>query len=162
RGHAHHWRDVFALSDDELAQQIRADRIDILVDLTLHMAGGRMLTFARKPAPVQATYLGYAHSTGLLSMDYKITDPYLDPPGLTERFHTEQIVRLPETNFCCEPEADAPPVGELPARKNGYVTFASFNTLMKTNSAVIETWSAILRELPGSRLMLVAGGLAGA
>jgi protein O-GlcNAc transferase len=162
RQRTHHWRDVFALSDDELAQQIRADKIDILIDLTLHMAGGRMLTFARKPAPVQATYLGYAHSTGLLSLDYKITDPYLDPQGLTERFHTEQIVRLPETNFCCEPEDDAPPVGDLPARNNGCVTFASFNTLMKTNRAVIETWSAILRDLPGSRLMIVAGGLAGA
>ena len=165
RTHAHQWRDVFAHSDDELAHQIRADRIDILVDLTLHMAGGRMLTFARKPAPVQATYLGYAHSTGLSSMDYKITDPYLDPPGFTDQFHTEQIVRLPETNFCCEPDQDAPPappVGGLPARTSGHVTFASFNTLMKTNAAVIETWSAILRELPGSRLMIVAGGLAGA
>jgi protein O-GlcNAc transferase len=164
RGHAQ-WRDVFALSDDELAQHIRTDRIDILIDLTLHMAGGRMFTFARKPAPIQATYLGYAHSTGLSSMDYKITDPCLDPPGATEQFHTEQIVRLPETNFCCEPDEDdapAPPVGELPARTNGHVTFASFNTLMKTNAAVIETGATVLRDLPGSRLMIVATGLAGA
>src|SRR5205823_9089901 len=76
-------------------------------------------------------------------------------------FHSETLVRLPETNFCCEPEADAPPVGALPARRNGYVTFASFNTLMKTNAGVIETWATILRDVPESRLMIVAGGLAG-
>jgi protein O-GlcNAc transferase len=161
RSRAHVWRDTFTLSDEQFARQVREDQIDILVDLTLHMAHSRLLAFARKPTPVQATYLGYAHSTGLAAMDYKITDPHLDPPGMSERFHTEKLVRLPETNFCCEPDPDAPEVGELPARRNGYVTFASFNTLMKITPGVVETWSRLLREVPSAKLMIVAGGLAG-
>jgi predicted O-linked N-acetylglucosamine transferase (SPINDLY family) len=161
RSHAHTWRDTHALTDEELAEQIRADEIDILIDLTLHMAHSRLLTFARKPAPVQATYLGYAHGTGLAAMDYKLTDRYLDPPGMNEAFHTETLVRLPtETNFCCEPEPGAPEVGELPARAKGYVTFSSTNTLMKINAKVIETWCQILQQVPGARLLLTATALA--
>ncbi len=158
RSRTHAWRETYGLNDEQLAEQIRADQIDILIDLTLHMAKSRLLAFARKPAPIQATYLGYAHSTGLKSMDYKITDGYLDPPGMSEAFHTEKLIRL-ETNFCCEPEPTAPEVGELPAKTNGYITFASSNTLMKTNAAVIETWCRILNELPNSRLLLIATGL---
>ena len=148
RTHAHTWRETYALSDEQLAEQIHADEIDILIDLTLHMAHSRLLAFARKPAPIQATYLGYAHTTGLAAMDYKITDAYLDPPGLSEAFHTERIVRLPETNFCCEPDPAAPQdVGELPAKGNGYITFVSSNTLMKINASVVETWCRILNEV---------------
>jgi predicted O-linked N-acetylglucosamine transferase (SPINDLY family) len=156
------WRDTYALTDQQFAELVRRDRIDILIDLTLHMAHNRLLAFARKPAPVQATYLGYPHTTGLEAMDYKISDVHLDPEGLTERFHTERIIRLPETFFCCSPESDAPPVGALPARSSGFVTFISLNTLMKTSPPCVEAWARILRDTPGSRLMLVAGGLGGA
>jgi predicted O-linked N-acetylglucosamine transferase (SPINDLY family) len=94
-------------------------------------------------------------------MDYKLTDAWIDPPGMTEAFHTEKLVRLPETFFCCDPDAeDAPPVGELPARANGYVTFACSNTLMKLSPPVIEAWSKLLNRVPNSRLLLIAGGLA--
>lgn len=155
------WRDVAALGDEELAELIRRDRIDVLVDLTLHMAHNRLMVFARKPAPVQVTYLGYPHTTGLAAMDYKLSDPHIDPPGTTEQFHSEKIVRLPETFFCAEAEESAPAVGALPAERNGFVTFGSMNTLMKISPRAIEAWSRIMNEVNNSHLLLVASGLGG-
>src|SRR5262249_56434304 len=103
---------------------IRLDRIDILVDLAGHTALNRMLVFARKPAPVQVAYFGYPNTTGLATMDYRITDAHADPPGLTEESYTEELIRLPEIAWCYQPSA-SPEVGPLPALSVGYVTFGS-------------------------------------
>src|SRR5208282_1274804 len=117
----------------QVADLIRADEIDILIDLTMHMSNGRPLLFARKPAPVQVAYLAYPGTTGMTAIDYRITDPYLDPPGQHDDWYTEQTVRLPETFWCYDPwgmEADRsataqplPDPGPLPLQANGYVTF---------------------------------------
>jgi predicted O-linked N-acetylglucosamine transferase (SPINDLY family) len=112
RGLADAWRDIAALPDAAVAEQVRADGIDLLVDLAGHTAGRRLLVFARKPAPVQVTHFGYPDTTGLAAMDYRITDPYADPPGQTEALHTEELVRLPEVAWCYQPTA-APDPGPL-------------------------------------------------
>jgi protein O-GlcNAc transferase len=151
------WRDVVALNDEELAAMVRADGIDILVDLTMHMAHSRLGVFARKPAPVQVTYLAYCSTTGLDAMDYRLTDPYLDPPGGDERFYAEQSVRLPETYWCYHPLTEAPPAGELPAQRAGYVTFGSLNNFCKCNPSTLECWYRLLAAVPNSRLLLHAG-----
>ena len=108
RNSVDHWRDTVGLGDDEVARQVRADRIDILVDLTMHMSNGRPLLMARKPAPVQVAYLAYPGTTGLSSIDYRLTDPYLDPPGETDAEYVEQSVRLPDTFWCYDPLTEAP------------------------------------------------------
>lgn len=159
RGLVDQWHDVRVMSDEALADRIRRDRIDILVDLSLHMSHNRMLVFARKPAPVQVTYLGYPASTGLPTMDYRITDHYLDPPKTGERYDIEQLVRLPKTYFCYQPPADVPEIDPLPATKRKYVTFASLNTLAKVNPQVMAAWAQILTAAPKSRLMMRARGL---
>ena len=103
QGYADVWRNIAGLTDEQLAQLIREDRIDILVDLTLHMAHNRLLVFARKPAPVQVTFAGYPGTTGLSTIDYRLTDPYLDPPGLNDRRYAEESIRLPDTFWCYDP-----------------------------------------------------------
>jgi len=162
RESADHWRATRGLSDEQLAQRIREDRIDILVDLTGHIAGSRLPAFARRPAPVQVTYIGYQHTTGMSAMDYRLTDQRADPPGATDRYYTERLVRLPRSFFCYRPAAEAPEVTPLPARTNGYVTFGSFNNFMKVTPRVIDTWVEILDRVPNSRLLLLAsrGGYA--
>lgn len=160
RGYADVWRDVRRLDDAELARTIRADAIDVLVDLSVHLAHHRLLTFARKPAPVQMTYLGYPGTTGLTSVDYKLSDAYLDPPDADEPHDVERILRLPHSYFCYRPDPHSPDVAPPPvAQGAGQVTFASVNTLLKISEAVIETWAQILSRVPGSRLVLQAGGL---
>ena len=141
---ADHWRNVHGASDEDVANQIRADRIDILVDLTGHIGENRLLLFARKPAPIQVTYLGYQNTTGMSAMDYRLTDEWADPPDQTDRFYTERLVRLPRSFFCYRPDDDAPPVSPLPALATGQVTFGSFNLFAKVNSHVIECWLDIL------------------
>lgn len=153
------WHDTVRLSDENLAGQIRADGIDILVDLTLHMQDNRMGLFARKPAPVQVTYLGYPSTTGLPTMDYQITDPYLHPVEVDEPCRAEQLVRLPRSYFCYRPHPVSPDVGPLPALKNGFVTFAGFHSLAKINGEVIAAWSRVLHDVPGSRLAIKAAEL---
>ena len=133
RAHADVWRDVLGLSDEQVADAIRQDRIDILVDLTMHMANNRLLVFARKPAPVQVTYLAYCGTTGLGTMDYRLTDPYLDPPGQDERFYSEQSVRLPETYWCYRPAIETPPVNALPALAAGHVTLRLPEQLLQSD-----------------------------
>ncbi len=159
RGYCDAWHDVRFLSDDELADLIRRERIDILVDLSLHMEGNRMLVFARKPAPVQVTYLGYPASTGLPTMDYRLTDHYLDPAKTGERYDIEQVVRLPQSYFCYQPREDAPEVGPLPTRSSDYVTFASLNNLAKVTPAVMTAWAEILQSVPDARLLMKARGM---
>ena len=144
------------LSDEQLADTIRHDRIDILVDLTMHMAKNRLLVFARKPAPVQVTYLAYCGTTGLGTMDYRLTDPYLDPLGRDERFYCERSVCLPETYWCYRPTIETPPVNALPALAAGHVSFGSLNNFCKVTPPVLAAWGRLLQAVPDAKLLLHA------
>ena len=159
RSLAGRWREIAGWSDARVAKAIRGDRIDILVDLAGHTARNRLLVFAEKPAPVQVTWLGYPATTGLESMDYRITEAVCDPPGRTEDLHTEKLVRLPGPFSCYEPCLASPPVGPLPAIAAGRVTFGCFNNLAKVNGQVVDAWAQLLCGLPEARLMLVSRGL---
>ena len=150
-----HWRTVIAMSDEQLAQRVRDDGIDMLIDLSGHTVGNRLLAFARKPAPLQASWIGYPETTGLAAMDYYLADPHSAPPGPIDALYVEKIVRLP-ASVAFQPEASAPEVNPLPALQRGYVTFGSFNRLSKLGASVLSTWSAILRAVPDSRLILVS------
>lgn len=147
---------VAGLSDDELARRVRTDAIDVLVDLAGHTAGNRLRAFARRAAPVQATWLGYLGSTGLAAMDFRITDARMDPPGRTERWHSETLVRLPVSPWCYRPWPGSPEVSRLPALERGHVTFASSSNPAKLNGAVFAAWSRLLARVPGSRLLVHA------
>lgn len=155
RARVEHWSNVSGLPDAALAEAIRADGIDILVDLSGHTARTRLLVFARKPAPVQVTMIGYMQTTGMAAMDYRITDATLDPEGRTERFSVEELIRLPAGAAPFAPPAECPEVEPLPALTNGFVTFASFNNLAKVTPQVLEAWAALLRRLPDARLVIV-------
>ncbi len=156
RGHTDVWRDTVGLSDQQVADLVRDDRIDILVDLKLHTGGNRLLVFARKPAPVQVCWLGYPGTTGLPTIDYRLTDPYLDPPGLFDAFYAEKSVRLPDTFWCYQPPPGVPPVNPLPARQTGSITFGCLNSFCKVNDGCLSLWAGVLRAVPGSRLLLRA------
>ena len=154
--HADTWRKVLGFSDEQVANTVRQDRIDILVDLTLHMNKNRLLVFARRPAPVQVTYLGYCGTTGMSAMDYRLTDPYLDPPNQTGEFYSEQSIWLPETYWCYRPMLTAPDVNALPALRNGYFTFGCLNNFGKVTVPTLEAWCRLLKTMPQSRLLLHA------
>ena len=152
---ADHFRDISMLSDADAARQIEQDGIDILVDLAGHTSGNRLAIFARKPAPVQLTYLGYPNTTGLMEMDYRLTDRYADPVGGgADTFYTESLVRLKRGFLCYQPPADAPDEGSLPCLERGYVTFGSFNYTAKITADVIVVWAEILKQVPSSSLLL--------
>lgn len=150
---ADHWVPCSLMSDEQLAQRIREDGIDILIDLAGHTSDNRLLVFARKPAPVQATWLGYGYTTGLTAMDYFIGDPAFTPPG-AEEFFSEKIYRLPYCTVCYQPPAAAPTPASSPAQRHGYVTFACLSRGERINIKVISAWADILRRLPDSRLRL--------
>ena len=154
-----HWRVIADQSDEVVAKQIREDGIDILVDLAGHTPQNRLLVFARKPAPVQATWIGYPNTTGLTTMDYRITDAFADPVGDSDQFHTEKLIRLPECFSCFEAPRESPQVGALPALVTGHIKFGSFNNPLKFTPAVIEQWSHILKRVQNSRLVLKYQGL---
>ena len=154
RGHVDHWRCIFQLSDDQVAQQIRTDQVDILIDLNGHTAHNRLLVFARRSAPIQITWLGYPNTTGLSAMDYRLVDGYTDPVGMTEHLHSERLWRLPDCFSCYQPPMESPEVSELPTRENACITFGSFNNLAKITPAVMGLWARILHAVPGSRLVL--------
>ncbi|MBZ0069505.1 MAG: tetratricopeptide repeat protein, partial [Thiobacillus sp.] len=147
------WHDIDKLSDGEAARLIREDRIDILVDLSGHTSGGRLGVFAARPAPVQMTWLGYPNTTGLRTIDYRITDGVADPAG-EDAWYSEELLRLDGCFLCYQPMADVPEVAPLPALKNGHVTFGSFNNFSKINPGVLQLWAGVLRQVPGSRLLL--------
>ncbi len=152
------WHEVSSLSHQALADQVRADGIDLLVDLAGHSANHRLPVFARQPAPVQASWIGYFTTTGLTSIDYFLTDPASTPAALAEQF-TERPLYLPHSRFCYQPPAYAPAVAPLPMLSKGTVTFGCFNNLAKLNAPVLACWAAILQAVPGSRLLLKALGL---
>lgn len=154
RSLADHWIPCKWLSDEALSGQIAADRIDILVDLAGHSALNRLLVFARKPAPLQASWMGYPGTTGLDAMDYFLADRYFLPAGACDDQFSECIARLPVTG--ASPFPNAPDVNALPALQNGYITFGSFNQLHKFNKEVVALWSALLRQVPNSRLLIGA------
>jgi protein O-GlcNAc transferase len=152
---AHHWRNIRGIPDAAAAGQIRADKIDILIDLTGHTANSRLLLFAQKPAPIQATYLGYPDTTGLPTMDYRITDSHADPEGKSDQRATEKLIRLPHSFLCYSAPPEAPP----PKRDPGPITFGSFNNIAKLSPMIIQLWSKILQQTPGSKLILKNAGL---
>ena len=154
------WRDIAGMSDDQVANLVRKDGIDILVDLAGHTAYNRMLMFARKPAPIQATYIGYVGTTGLPTMDYRITDGCADPQGETDHLYTEKLIRLPHSFLCYKPPDNCPETAKLPALKTRQITFGSFNNLAKVTPEVIALWSAILSKVPGSRMLMKSKALA--
>jgi len=148
------WCSIAGASDEQVAERIRADRIDILVDLAGHTADHRLLVFARKPAPVQITWVGYPGSTGLDAMDYRLSDPLADPPGDVSRLSSERVLLLPQTTWCYVPLSGAPDVAPLPALTTKGITFGSFNNFGKISSATLDMWAEILRQTPDSRLVL--------
>jgi predicted O-linked N-acetylglucosamine transferase (SPINDLY family) len=154
QSHVSHWRSLVGKSDADIAAMIRADGVDILIDLAGHTATNRLPVFARKPAPVQVTWLGYPNTTGLSTMDYRITDAFADPQGLTDAFHTEKLHRMPDCFSCYSAPTDAPAVAPLHAMRTGRVTFGSFNNFAKITPEVISTWSNILKRIPTATLFL--------
>jgi predicted O-linked N-acetylglucosamine transferase (SPINDLY family) len=148
------WQSIVGLSDAQVAERIRADRIDILVDLTLHTAANRLLVFARKPAPVQVSMLGMPTTTGLTTIDYRLTDRYFDPPGAADGYYAERSIRLPHSIWCYEPLEEAPAVAPLPAATKGFITFGCLNQLAKVSRPALQVWIQILQSLPGARLVL--------
>jgi predicted O-linked N-acetylglucosamine transferase (SPINDLY family) len=152
------WRDVRQFDDAHLAQQIRDDRIDILVDLTMHMDGARRLLFARRPAPVQVAWLAYPGTTGSPSIGWRLTDPWIDPLGLPhiDDQYTERSLRLPDTFWCYEPLVSGMEVSELPALAAGHITFGCLNNPCKLTDATLALWSGVFAALPDARLLLMA------
>lgn len=161
RGIAATSRGIRGAPHEDVAKLIQSDAIDILIDIAGHTGHNQLLTFARRAAPVQVTWLDYLGTTGLLNMDYRITDAVADPPG-AEAFHTEQLLRMPHTQWSWQPDAAAPVVAPLPALRNGYVTFGSFNNAIKLTDATLALWRTLLDALPASRLVIagIAEGVA--
>jgi predicted O-linked N-acetylglucosamine transferase (SPINDLY family) len=155
------WRNTAGVDHAQLADIIRNDGIDILVDCTLHMAGSRLPVFARKPAPVQVTFAGYPGTTGLSAIDYRFTDPYLDPPGGSNEYYSERSIRLPHSFWCYDAAAMAPPsgvhppVGALRSPSQGFLTFGCLNNFAKANAGVLQLWAQLLETVKESRLLLL-------
>ncbi len=148
------WCDIAQMDDSAVAARILGDEIDILVDLSGHTTGDRLGVFARRPAPVQFTWLGYLCTTGLQAMDYRICDRFTDPVDEAENWQVETPARLPDSQWCYQPQVTIPPSSTLPRLENGYWTFGSFNQATKLNPAVIEAWGVALAAIPESRLRI--------
>lgn len=151
RGLFKHWHPIIGLSEARLAQQVMDDGIDILIDLSGHTTLNRLHAFARKPAPIQISWIGYPGTTGLRAMDYYLADRHFLPPGQFDRHFTEKIAYLP-ANVPFLPHESAPAIGELPALATGDLTFGSFNKLGKINAPTIDRWSQLMRALPRARM----------
>jgi protein O-GlcNAc transferase len=154
QGLADHWLATVGLSDDELAERIRADGIDILIDLAGHTAGNRLRVFARKPAPVQVTWLGYPNTTGLAAIDYRLVDAVTDPAGEANAWTSETLVRLEDGFLCYGARKDAPEPAVPSSLKIVTVTFGSFNNPAKLSAATLDVWATLLSRLPEARLLL--------
>jgi protein O-GlcNAc transferase len=149
------WHDVQKLSEDDLAALVRGHQIDVLVDLCGHGPGGRILTFARRSAPVQVNYLDYSATTGMSSIDYRLTTEYCDPSAISEQYYSEKLYRLKGTYWTYNPSVRLP-ASELPAKANGWPTFGSFNLYYRITSEVLDLWSRVLQAVPRSRLLVVS------
>jgi predicted O-linked N-acetylglucosamine transferase (SPINDLY family) len=156
RSCADNWRSILGISDAGVVDLIRQDKIDILIDLTMHMAKNRLGVFARKPAPVQATYLAYCSTTGLETIDYRLSDPHLDPLGEDESHYSEKTIRLPETYWCYQPIVDSRQVGPLPVLTQDVITFGCLNNFCKISEPALKTWARVLHAIPNSKLLLSA------
>ncbi len=156
---ADHWRDIGLRNDEYVLQCIRDDEIDILIDLAGHTGDNRLKALSSKPAPVQVTYLGYPNTTGLDSIDYRLTDIWADPPQEKGRYYSEKLVYLPDGFLCFQAAANLPDVAPAPFNENGYITFGSFNNLQKMNINTIALWASVLNIVPNSRIVLKARGL---
>jgi FkbM family methyltransferase len=154
RAAADRWRAIHGVPDAEVARLVRADRIDVLIDLAGHTAGNRVSLFAARLAPVQMSYLGYPNTTGLETVDWRVTDAWADPPGLTEALHSEELLRVPGGFLCFRPHPDSPQPTPAPALARGRVTFGSFNQAAKISPATLQSWAEVLRQVPGARLCL--------
>ena len=155
-----HWRDVRFISDDAIADLIESDKIDILIDPTGHTGQNNLEIFARKPAPIQLSWMGYPATTGMKAMDYKITDPYAEPLGMTEHLNVETLWRMPEI-FCCYQagETTAVVIDHPPFEDNGYIIFGCFNNFAKVTDEVMKTWAKILEKVSNSKLLLEIYGV---
>ncbi|WP_342357243.1 hypothetical protein [Methylobacterium bullatum] len=154
------WRNISGLDDDAAADLIEADAIDVLVDLSGHSSGHRLLLFARKPAPVQVTWIGHPATTGLRAIDYRLTDAVHDLPSVSEDLHTETVWRLPGVSATYQARGDIPAVrGRPPFEDNGYVTFGVLNRFEKISDLTLETWAGILHTLPDARLFMVVANV---
>lgn len=156
------WREIYGSSANDVAEVMRCDGIDILVDLSGHTYGNRMDVCQLKPAPILVTWLGYPHSTGMQQFDYYISDPICDPPGMTEHYYSEKVWRLPKVFCCYIPPLEFPVISQSPHNIQGHITFGSFNNLAKVSDTVIGLWADILLCVPQSRLLLKSASLGGA
>jgi predicted O-linked N-acetylglucosamine transferase (SPINDLY family) len=154
RPHADMWRNVASRTDEELAKIVREDQIDILVDLSLHMAHNRLGVFARKPAPVQVTYLGYCAGTGLDAIDHRLSDPYLDPSDSDLSLYSEKTIRLPETYWCYGCAGPTPQPSPPPSAAAGYITFGCLNNFAKVSWVAQDLWAQVLAAVPNSRMII--------
>jgi protein O-GlcNAc transferase len=155
RDEAQHWRKTNGLTDAQVARLVRQDQVDILVDLKLHTADNRLLVFAQKPAPVQVTWLGYPGTTGLNTIDYRLTDPHLDPPALDDAYYSERSIHLPHTFWCYDPLTPEPAVNPSPCLKAGFVTFGCISNFCKVNEQVAQLWMRVLKNVQRSRLLIL-------
>jgi predicted O-linked N-acetylglucosamine transferase (SPINDLY family) len=151
---ADQWRDIRQLNHEQAAAMIRQDQIDILIDLSLHSAGSRLLMFACKPAPVQAVYLGGLGTSGMEAIDYRLSDWQIDPADSDLGVYSEKTIRLPHTYWCYQPSGPAPEVGEAPMRRNGHVTFGCLNSFFKCSPPTLDLFARILAQVPRSRMLL--------
>lgn len=152
------WLNISPLSDGELTARIIHDRIDVLIDLSGHAGRNRMGVFARRVAPIQVTYLGYPDTTGLPTMDYRLTDAIADPPGVGDEWHTEKLIRLPRTAWCYSPPMRDVQPAPSPVQQNGYITFGCFNAIAKINPPLISAWCEILERVKNAKLVLKNAG----
>ena len=150
------WRDISAMAERDAAALIQEDRIDVLVNTTMHMETRVVMIFAYKPAPVQIAFIAYPGSTGLEAMDYRFTDVHLDPPGTCDADYVERSWRLPDTFWCYQDLAADVDVSELPSLRCGYVTFGCLNNFSKINDRMLRLWAQVLGAVPGSQLLLLA------
>jgi protein O-GlcNAc transferase len=154
RSHIDQWREISGKTSDEVAQQVRADQIDILIEVAGHTGGNALPTFARKPAPVQINMIGFPSTTGLSAIDYRVTDERCDPLGVSDRFNSEKLIRMPGVFWCYLPPITSPDVGPLPSATGRAITFTSVNNFTKVTPAVQKMWAQILAAVPGARLII--------
>lgn len=157
---ASHWRNIPELDSQQACETIRNDQIDILVDLTGHTANDRLDIFALRPANIQISWLGYPNTTGLKAMDYRMVDAITDPVGVSDHLCSEELIRIDGGFLCYQGDTDFVPDYQLPAHRNGFITFGSFNNFTKISGSAISAWSKILGSVDNSILLLKSRQLA--